>query len=122
MTDHVGRLYALVAGVVVFLVAWAAVAAHPWAPRPAQDPRLAALAARQQQVRVESLRVKQIVDRRWAVYRHALAARNAAAAKINARNAASAQLAAVQSAQPTQSAQPAVQVVNLPPLVITRTS
>ena len=87
MTDHVGRLYALVAGVVVFLVAWAVVAAHPWSPRPAQDPRLVALAAR-----------------------------NAAAAKITARNSA---LAAMATAAPVQ---PTVRVVNLPPLVVTRTS
>ncbi len=116
MTDHVGRLYALVAGVVVFLVAWAAVAAHPWAPRPAQDPRIAALAARQQRVRLESLQAKRIVDRRWAAYRRALAARNATATRITASNTASAQLAAVQSAAPS------VRVVNLPPLVVTRTS
>jgi hypothetical protein len=117
MTDHVGRLYALVAGVVVFLVAWAVVAAHPWAPRPAQDPRLVALAARQQRVQRESVLVKQIVDRRWAAYRTALAARNAAAAKITAQNnAATASLAT------SSTAQPAVRVVNLPPLVVTRTS
>jgi hypothetical protein len=116
MTDHVGRLYALAAGVVVFLVTWAAVAAHPWAARPAQDPRVAALAARQQRLQLESVRVKQIVDRRWAAYRHALAARNAAAAQIAARNAASARPA------PVQAAQPAVRIVSLPPLVVTRTS
>ena len=116
MTDHVGRLYALVAGVVVFLVAWAVVAAHPWAPRPAQDPRLVALAARQQRLQRESVLVKQLVDRRWAAYRRALAARTAAAAKINARNSA---LAAIATAP---AAQPSVRVVNLPPLVVTRTS
>ena len=116
MTDHVGRLYALVAGVVVFLVAWAVVAAHPWSPRPAQDPRLVALAARQHRLHRESVLVKRLVDRRWTSYRRALAARNAAAAKITARNSA---LAAMATAAPVQ---PTVRVVNLPPLVVTRTS
>jgi hypothetical protein len=117
MTDQVGRLYALVAGLVVFLVAWAVVAAHPWAPRPAQDPRLAALAARQQRLQHESLLVKRIVDQRWAAYRHALATRNAAAAKIVAHNSSLASLSTNASV-----AQPSVRVVNLPPLVVTRTS
>jgi hypothetical protein len=107
MTDHVARLYAIVTGVLLFFVSWAAVAAHPWAPRPAQDPRIAALAARQQRVQLDSVRVKRIVDARWAAYNRRLAARNAAAATI--------------AAQPV-SAQPSVRVVNLPPLVVTRTS
>ena len=37
MTNQIARLYALVVGVVVFFVAWAAIAAHPWQttkPRP----------------------------------------------------------------------------------------
>ena len=99
MTSHVSRLYALVAGVVTFFVAWAAVAAHPWAPRAAQDPRAVALAARQQQLQLDSLRVKGIVDARWAAYGRARASQNGAAA-----------------------AAPSVRVVNLPPLVVTRTS
>jgi hypothetical protein len=116
MTDHVGRLDALVVGLVIFFVTWAAVAAHPWTPRPARDPRLAALAVRQQRVQHESLLVKRIVDRRWAAYRHALATRNTAAAKIVAHNSAQASLS------PVSAAQPSVRVVNLPPLVVTRTS
>jgi len=105
MTSQLGRLYALLTGIVAFFLAWAAVAAHPWAPQPTQDPRVAALAARQQRVQLESLRVKRIVDLRWAVYRQKLAARNAAAA-----------------AHPVAAAAPSVRVVNLPPLVVTRTS
>jgi hypothetical protein len=105
MTSQLGRVYALLAGIVAFFLAWAAVAAHPWAPQPTRDPRVAALAARQQRVQLESLRVKRIVDLRWAVYRQKLAARNAAAA-----------------AQPASAAAPSVRVVNLPPLVVTRTS
>jgi hypothetical protein len=113
MTNHVARLYALVLGVVVFFVIWATVAAHPWPPKTAAaaDPRVAALAARQHQIRIESIRVQKIVAARWAVYRRALATHNAAVSR--------AQLAAAQSAPVTA---PAVRVVTLPPLVVTRVS
>jgi hypothetical protein len=109
MTDHVARLYALVVGVVVFFVAWAAVVAHPWAPTTSStgaDPRVAALAARQQRVHLESLRVKRIVDARWAAYHRALAAR-----KATARTTAVSAPAA-----------PSVRVVTLPALTVTKVS
>jgi hypothetical protein len=100
MTNEVARLYAVVAGVATFLVAWAAVAARPWNPRPAQDPRVAAIAARQARLHRESIRVKALVDARWRVYRSALAARHTHA----------------------PAARPSVRVVTLPPLVVTRPS
>ena len=105
MTSHIARLYTLVAGILAFFLAWAAVAAHPWSTQSTatQDPRVVALVARQHRVQLESVRVKRIVDARWAHYRQALAAHNSAAA----------------AAVP---AQPSVRVVNLPPLVVTRTS
>ena len=99
MTKHVARLYALVAGVLTFFVAWAAVAAHPWAPTAAVDPRVAALAARQQQIQLESLRVQKIVTARWSAQRGALASQTLAAAPA-----------------------PSVRIVKLPPLVVTKTS
>jgi hypothetical protein len=107
MTSHVARLYALVLGVLVFFVAWAAVVARPWAATSttARDPRLAALAARQHRVQLESLRVQKIVALRWDAYRHALAQ----------HNAASTQLASLPAA-------PSVRVVTLPPLTVTRVS
>jgi hypothetical protein len=111
MTSHVARLYALVLGVVVFFVVWATVAAHPWPKTAAADPGVAALTARQHQIRVESIRVQKIVAARWAVYRRALAAHNAAVSR--------AQAAATQPASVTA---PPVRVVNLPPLVVTRVS
>lgn len=113
MTSHVARIYALVAGVVAFFVAWATVAAHPWSTptRAAADPRVTALAAREQRIRLESVRVQKIVTARWAAYHRALAAHNAAVSR--------AQLA---SAQAAPVAAPAVRVVNLPPLVVTRVS
>ena len=105
MTNHVGRLYALAVALLVFFVTWAAVAARPWAPSShGTDPRLKALAAREQRLRHESLVVRRIVQHRWAVYR----------VQLKKRNAQRAQLAA---APP-----PPVRVVNLPPVTITRTS
>lgn len=118
MTSHVVRLYALVVGVLTFFLVWAAVAAHPRAPRPAQDPRIAALAARQHRVQVDSIRVKRIVDARWALYQRRLGAHNAAAAQ----QVAAQQLAAQQVAVQQVATQPSVRVVNLPALVVTRTS
>jgi hypothetical protein len=105
MTDRaVPRLYALVAAVLVFFLAWAFIAAHPWSPAPrrAADPRVAALLERRQRIVRESAHVRAIVARRWARYRHALRARRA-------------QLASIPAA-------PAARIVTLPPLVITRTS
>jgi hypothetical protein len=97
MTDHTVRLYALAVAVLVFFLAWAAVAARPWATStasaPKQDPRLAALVAKEKRVRAETLAVRKVLARRKA----------AAAAAV---------------ATP----QPSVRVVTLPPLTITRTS
>jgi hypothetical protein len=110
MTSQVARLYALVAAVAVFFVAWATVAAHPWRTHTAAatDPRVAALQLREQRVRAESLAVKRVVDRRWAAYR----------AKLSARRQQTAQLV---SSAPAVAAPP-VRVVTLPPVTITRTS
>ncbi|HEY6054262.1 MAG TPA: hypothetical protein VIU86_10045 [Gaiellaceae bacterium] len=75
MTNHVARLYALALAVLVFFVAWAVVSAHPWQAAKA-DPRITALAAREQRLHRQSLVVKQVVEKRWRAYRVALAARN----------------------------------------------
>jgi hypothetical protein len=113
MTSHVGRLYALAIALLIFFVTWAAVAAKPWATThtAAKDPRLAALAAREQRIRHESVVVARVVRHRWAVYRVALRKRQG-------------QIAAAKRAQVAAAAAPApsVQVVNLPPLTVTRTS
>ena len=125
MTDTSHRLYAVVTAVVVFFVSWAAVAAKPWAtPKP--DPRLAALAQRQQRLRSDAKLVQQVVDSRLYAYRVALQARQAqiAAAKAQAAAAQMRSLQVSQSAAPASPsvAAPAVRVVNLPPLTVTRTS
>jgi hypothetical protein len=102
MTSHVGRLYAAVATVLAFFVLWAAIAAHPWRST-ATDPRLTALAQREQVLRREAVLVRQIVARRTAAAKSAKAAQSELAAA-------------------TTQAAPSVRVVTLPPLTITRTS
>ena len=106
-TSHTGRLYALALSLVVFFLAWAVVAAHPWGG--SSDPRLKALAEQEAQLRREAAVVRQVVSQRQASYRAQLRARNAQIAAAGASSAASA------TSSP-------VQVVNLPPLTITRTS
>jgi hypothetical protein len=131
MTNHTARLYALAATVLVFFVAWAAIAAHPWRTQQTavQDTRLTALQAREQRLRAEALAVKRIVDKRWAVYRANLAARKRLIATAQAANARAASLASVRQATATApstagsaAAAPSVRIVTLPPLTITRTS
>jgi type IV secretory pathway TraG/TraD family ATPase VirD4 len=112
MASHHGRLYALTVGLVVFFLAWAVVAAHPWATASA-DPRLKALAVRESRLRQEAKLVQKVVAARWATYRAELKVRQAEIAKVTAASAAATQAAA---------AAPAVQVVNLPAQVVTRTS
>jgi hypothetical protein len=111
MTSHTGRLYGLALALLVFFVTWAAIAAKPWAQASA-DPRAAALTLREQRLRHEAAVVQQLVRRRWAAYRTALRQRNAAIASVRRARPAAASAAAA----------PAVRVVNLPPLTITRTS
>lgn len=113
MTSHPGRLYALALALLTFFLAWAIVSAHPWATAGA-DPRLRALGIREAQLRREAKLVRQVVAARWARYRVELKARRAEIARVHAA-------AAVAAAQPAAAA-PAVQVVNLPAHVITRTS
>ena len=127
MTSHVARLYALAAAILVFFVAWAAIAAHPWQTHraAAQDPRFAALQLREQRLRAESLAVRQVLDKRWAAYRAQLALRKHEIASIDAANARArrtASLASAPAAVPTGGSAPSVRVVTLPPLTITRTS
>jgi len=114
MTSHHGRLYTLALALVVFFLAWAVVAAHPWATASA-DPRLRTLAIRQAQLQREARLVRKMVAARWAKYRIELKARRAEIARVNAVSAAAAQAGAAASAP--------VRVVNLPAAhVVTRTS
>jgi hypothetical protein len=129
MTNHVGRLYSAALALLVFFILWVGIAAHPWATA-ATDPRIAALAAREQQLRHDSVVVKKIIAARWSVYKVQLAQRNKAIATAARRQsqltAASTAAAAVQApvamVGSSSSPSPAVRIVNLPPLTITRTS
>jgi hypothetical protein len=112
MTSHVARLYSIAIALFVFFLTWAAVGARPWVTSGGaqSDPRLAALAAREQRLRHDSAAVQRLVRHRWAVYRAQLRTRQsqiAAAKRVQAQQAAAA---------------PSVRVVSLPPLTVTRTS
>ena len=93
MTSHAGRIYAVALALVVFFLAWAVVAARPWQAA-AADPRLRVLAVRQSQLQREAKLVQQL-----------------SAARLAAAHVA-----------PAVASAPAVRIVNLPPLTITRTS
>ena len=127
MTSQIARLWTVVVGVVVFFLAWAAIAAHPWQQATSIDPRLSALAARQQLLQRESLQVKRIVNRRCAAYRVALAQRKLAISRANIAAAAAGQAEPRLRHRPSRRPsprprRPPARVVTLPPLVITRTS
>jgi hypothetical protein len=64
MTSHIGRLYALAIAILVFFLAWTAVAAQPWATTATTAARLKALADRELRVRQESVVVGRIVHQR----------------------------------------------------------
>lgn len=103
MRNHTVRLYLTAATLFVFFVLWATVAAKPWASaarRPA-DPRLVALDRRQRRLRHESVTVKHLLDKRWAVYDRRLKERRAqiaAAERTHALQIAAAQAAAARYA------------------------
>jgi hypothetical protein len=109
MTSHTGRLYALAVTLVVFFLTWTVIAARPWGASARPDPRLAALAVRERQLRRESAVVRRLVQHRWAVYRVQLKQRRT-------------QISAAHRAQLAAAAAPSVRVVSLPPLTLTRTS
>ena len=124
MTSQHGRLYALALALVVFFLAWAVVAARPWATASA-DPRLRTLAIRQAQLQHEAKLVRKVVAARWATYRVRLKARRALIARVHEAAAAAAAAAAAQPVAPAASpaASAPVRVVNLPAAhVVTRTS
>ena len=113
MTSPVGRIYATALTLFTFFLTWAVVAAHPWPSKAASspDPRLRALAAREKQLRRESIETQRIVKRRWAAYRKQLAERNAQIA------------AAEQAPAPAPApAAPSVQIVSQPAATATSSS
>jgi hypothetical protein len=122
MTSHQGRLYTLAVALVVFFLAWAVVAAHPWAAASA-DPRLRTLVIRQAQLQHEAKFVRKVVAERWARYRVELKARRAEITRVNAAAAAAAAAARAQAVTAAVPAAAPVRVINLPAAhVVTRTS
>ena len=114
MTNHVARLYALALALVVFFVTWAAVAAQPWATAK-PDPRVTALAAREQKLRREATLVRRVVGRRLADHRVALDRRQAEIAAAQASRAQAPASLRTPAAVAQAAALP-VRIVNLPPL------
>src|SRR5204863_9891166 len=98
MISHHGRLYVLALGLVAFFLAWAVVAAHPWASASA-DPRLRALAIREAQLRHEAQAVRNVVAARWSRYRVELKSRRAEIALVHRTAVAAAQTAAAPAVQ-----------------------
>ena len=127
MTNHTARLYALVGAVLVFFVAWATIAAHPWAIRgdAVRDPRLAALrsassgsARRRSRCSRSSTGAGPIYRAQLALRKREIAAVDAAIAKARGDSLVhSGQQAAPSSTCPRRQprAAPSVRVVTLPP-------
>jgi hypothetical protein len=111
MTSPTGRTYATALTLFTFFLTWALVAARPWPSTAAStpDPRLQALAVREQKLRRESIATQRIVKRRWAAYQAQLAERNSQLAAADAAAAA---------APPT----PSVQIVSQPAATATSSS
>ena len=126
MTRQLVRLYTVVFGLLVVLLAWAVVAAHPWVQATAApiDPRVRALAAREARLHEEALVVQRIVDRRWRAYRVRLHAREKAISRLRVRHRD--QLAAVRAAEAAAAqavqAPPAVRIVQAAPVTASRSS
>jgi hypothetical protein len=66
MTSSAVRLTTLAFALVVFFLAWAVIAARPWAAS-SNDPRLRALAVREARLRQDARLVQRVVARRASV-------------------------------------------------------
>jgi len=115
-------VYAVATSLVVFFVAWAVISARPFVTAAAKDDRIAALEQREKHLRHESLRVKRMVERRFAAYRVRLRHRERAIARIRAANARDARSAAALSAPVAVAPTPSVSVVSIPAVTSTRSS
>lgn len=145
-TNQTARLVALLLTFVAFLALCGAIAARPFGrkPKPRPDARVVALAARERHLRHEAVVVRQLVRRRWIVYRHRLKARRAEIATVRRRHAEALAAAAARAAAASTTAYvgpsstagptsavggsrvvtlpPQVRIVSLPPVTQTRTS
>lgn len=88
--SETARLYAISLALLVFFVAWASIAAHPWTgPEPVArtDPRAAALTAREAQLLHRTRVARQVLNARWSRYQDRLAKRVAAIESATGRRA-----------------------------------
>ncbi len=88
MGSDTARLYAVCLALLVFFVAWAAIAAHPWTgPEPAipRDPRARAVAARQAHLVARARVARHVLERRWTTYHRRMTARLAEIARRTGR-------------------------------------
>ena len=121
MTNHVARLYALVAAVLVFFVAWAAIAAHPWQTRagdvrPAASPRCSCASSGCGRSRSPSSGSSTGAGRPTGPSSRSASRRSRRSSRGTPRHALPRRRSA------SAPAAPSVRVVTLPPLTITRTS
>ncbi len=87
MSEHLVRLYAAAAGLVVFFLFWAVIAARPWAAAGESDPRMEALQRREATLARETRQVNRVVKRRFARYERQLARRKRAIRRRERENA-----------------------------------
>lgn len=75
--SETARLYTVTVALLLFFVAWAGVAAHPWTgPDPVSaDPRTAALTAREAHLLHRARVARRVLTVRWTRYQRRLAAR-----------------------------------------------
>ena len=88
MPEHVVRLYAAAAGLIVFFLFWAVIAARPWAAAGESDPRMEALQRREAKLAQETRQVNRVVKRRFARYERRLARRKRVIERRERENAA----------------------------------
>ena len=75
------RLYAITIALLVFFVAWASIAAHPWTgpePLARADPRAEAVTAREAHLLNRTRATRRVLVARWSRYQRRLALRVAA--------------------------------------------
>jgi len=125
------RLSAAAFALAIFVFSVSAIAARPWQGEKRavkQDPRLSALAAREQELQQQAKVVRDTVKRRWHVYKQELKerkreirlARQEYKRKLKKAHAA-AKLAAARTAAATYGP-PVVGIVTLPPVTNSKSS
>jgi hypothetical protein len=124
------RLSAAAFALAIFVFSVSAIAARPWQGEKRavkQDPRLSALAAREQELQQQAKVVRDTVKRRWHVYKQELKERKREIrlarqeCKRKLKKAHAAKLAAARTAAATYGP-PVVSIVTLPPVTNSKSS